>query len=270
MSSVFTVIKEQINSMYLIQRLAIYEVMIANRNNYLGFLWEIINPLIQISIYWFVFGYGIESRSGVDGIPYLPWMLSGITVWFFINQSLLHGSKSIYTRIRMISKMSFPMSAIPTYVIISKLYHHLVLIGIMVIILYFHGFQITLYHLQLPYFIFATIVFLFSISLITSTLSTIVRDVQMIVQAVLRLLIYVSAILWVPTSDRIPEIVQVIMKLNPIYYIVEGYRHSLLSTSWYVFENGSYTLYFWGLTLFLLAIGSILHLKFRDHFVDFL
>jgi len=270
MSSVITIIKEQFNSIYLIQRLSLYELKSANNNNYLGFLWELINPMIQISIYWFVFGYGVRSRPGIDGVEYLPWMLSGIAVWFFIYQSILHGSKSIYTRIKIISKMSFPMSVIPTYVIISKFYHHVILVGIIGVILHFYGYFVSVYYLQLIYFMFATIVFLVSLSLITSTLSTIVRDVQMVVQAVLRVLIYLSGILWAPNSEKLPEFVQTIMKLNPVYYLVEGYRHSLLGTSWYFVEDIQYTLYFWALVFIILLLGSMLHLKFRKHFVDFL
>src|SRR4051812_12344612 len=113
MRSMITVIKEQFNSFYLVRRLSVYEMKSSNNSNYLGFLWDIINPMIQITIYWFVFGYGIFGSSGRgdvelngDVIPYFPWMLSGFVIWFFMNQSILQGSKSIYTRINMIARMS--------------------------------------------------------------------------------------------------------------------------------------------------------------------
>jgi teichoic acid transport system permease protein len=81
--------------------------------------------LIQIAIYWFVFGVGIRARSHVDGVLYIEWMLAGIVVWFFVYQGTLQASKSIYTRVGMIAKMSFPMSAIPSFVIMTKFYQHL-------------------------------------------------------------------------------------------------------------------------------------------------
>lgn len=268
MSSMLRVIKEQIESFYLIRRLSLYELKSANNNNYLGMMWEILNPGIQIAIYWFVFGYGIRGGKAVGDVPFFQWMLAGILVWFFANPSISQGSKSIYTRIKMISKMSFPMSVIPTYVIFSKLYPHLLLLLISTIIFQISGYPISVYYLQLPYFIFATVVFLIAISLITSTLSTIVRDFQMIVQAVLRILIYVSPVLWVTFS--MPGWVQSIMKINPLYYLVEGYRHALLGQGWYMIEEAGYTLYFWALVLFLFWFGSIIHVKFRKHFIDFL
>ncbi|WP_053360603.1 ABC transporter permease [Bacillus sp. FJAT-27251] len=265
MKSMFTVIKEQINSFYLIKRLSLFELKSANNNNYLGMLWELINPMIQLAIYWFVFGFGIRGGEDVDGVPFIYWLLSGMSVWFFVNQSILEGSKSIYTRINFISKMSFPMSVIPTYVIVSKFYPHLMLVGIITVVLQFVGYPISIYFIQLPYFIFCTLMLLISVSLITSTLATIVRDVQMVVTSIVRMLLYLTPLLWVPTG-----VIKKLMMINPLYYIVEGYRASLLGHSWYLAENLQLTIYFWVLVLVLLMIGSALHIRFRNHFVDYM
>jgi teichoic acid transport system permease protein len=268
MKSLFQITKENLTNLHLIFRLSIFELKSTNSNNYLGMLWEIINPMILISIYWFVFGFGIRGGKDVNGIEYLPWMLSGISVWFFISHSLMQGSKSVYSRINIISKMNFPMSVIPSFVIASRLYHHILLVVVIMVILLTFGFTPSWYTLQLPYFMVANLILLITISLITSTLATIVRDVQMIVQAVVRVLLYLTPILW--TVEKLPEPVQMFMKINPFYYIVEGYRSSLLGTDWYFISNFQYTLFFWAMVLVLLMAGSALHLKFKDRFVDYL
>lgn len=276
MKSMFTVIKEQISSFYLILRLSVFEMKSKNANNYLGMLWEIINPSIQLAIYWFVFGIGIRQGEDIDmgygiEVPFFLWLATGMLVWFFANPAILEASKSIYTRIQLISKMSFPMSAIPSYVIMSKFYQHLVLIGIFTVILQFTEFKITKYYLQLPYFLIATIIFLLALSLITSTLATIVRDVQQIVTSVVRMLLYLTPLLW-HTDKLIFKGVDLtfLLKVNPLYYLVEGYRASLLGTTWYALADPMYTLYFWGLVLFMFILGSVLHLKFRNHFIDYM
>lgn len=268
MNAVWTVLKEQMNSFYLIFRLSSFELKSENNNNYLGIWWEVINGLIQIGIYWFVFGIGIRARSSVEGVPYIDWMLAGIVVWFFVYQGTLHASKSVYTRIRMIAKMSFPMSTIPSFVIVSKFYQHLILAAIIIIIFQFTGFHVGIHYVMLPYFMFATLALLFSFSLISSTLATIVRDVQMMIQSLLRILLYMTPILW--SMNGLPSTIHKILLLNPLYYIVEGYRASLLGTSWYLVVHWQYTLYFWALILVFLIFGSFLHIKFRDRFVDFL
>ncbi|EIT86912.1 ABC-2 type transporter [Fictibacillus macauensis ZFHKF-1] len=271
MISAFKVIQEQINSFYLMLRLSMYELKIKNNNNYLGMLWEILNPAIQISVYWMVFGFGIRKNHGIDGVPFLQWLVAGIVIWFFLSPAVLQGSKSIYTRIKIISKMNFPMSVIPSYVMYSILYPNLVLLGIIMVIFQFtdHG-RISLYYLQLPYFILAALALVFSLSLITSTLSTIVRDVQMFLQAVMRMLFYVTPILWVPKGNM-PTFITVIIEANPFRYIVEGFRDALLSRAWFFeYSHLSGLLYFWGLVLVLFLIGSALHVKLRNRFVDFL
>lgn len=269
MKATWKIIKEQLSSFYLIQRLAFFEIKSDNNNNYLGFLWELLSPMIQIAVYWFVFGTIRHGRKivGFGDIPFIDWMLAGVIAWFFINHAILMGTKSIYSRIRMISKMSFPMSVIPTYVIFSKYYSHIALTAIVYIILKLSGVHFSWYILQIPYYMISLLILLFSITLVTSTLATIVRDVTMIVQSLLRVLLYLTPILWQPSFSWK---VMVLLKLNPFYYIVEGYRYSLLGKSWYFIDHGWYTLYFWCFILVVLTIGSILHLKFRDHFVDYL
>ncbi|WP_163526902.1 ABC transporter permease [Halobacillus ihumii] len=272
MKSSIIVIKEQIKYFYLIRRLSLYELKSTNNNNYLGMLWELLNPAIQISIYWFVFGVGIRgNKVGAGGMDFFPWMLSGIVVWFLFNQGLIQASKSIYTKIKMLSKMNFPMSVIPSYVIFSKFYPHLLLLALVSAILTILGYPINIYYLQLPIYMGAVLALLYSLSLILSTLSTIVRDVQMFLQSVLRMLLYLSPILWDITQlGQDLAWLKVIMKINPFYYIVEGYRTSLLGQGWYFIDHWQYTLYFIGVIAGLFIIGSALHVKFRRHFIDFL
>jgi teichoic acid transport system permease protein len=273
MRSSFIVINEQVKHFYLIRRLSLFELKNNNNNNYLGMAWEVINPMIQIMIYWFVFGYGIRQRAAIEvsnklEVPFFQWMLAGIVVWFFFFQSTILSSKSIYTRLKMLSKMEFPMSVIPNFIIFSQLYIHLVLVVIAIVIFQLTGFPINIYYFQIIYFMVATFALTFALALITSTLSTIIRDVHMFLSATLRMLLYFSPILWAVST--LPETIQLIMKLNPLYYIIEGYRSGFLGLGWYFIEHWQYTIYFWSITSFLFLAGATLHVKFRRHFIDFL
>lgn len=68
----------------------------------------------------------------------------------------------------------------------------------------------------------------------------------------------------------LPSGIHKILLLNPLCYIVEGYRASTLGTSWYPIDHWKYSIYFWGLIFVFLLFGSFVHVKFRDRFVDFL
>lgn len=272
MKSIITVIKEQFDHFYLIRRLSLYELKSKNKNNYLGMAWEVINPVIQILIYWFVFG-SIRQRADIEvapgkDVPFILWLICGFILWVFFYQSTIQGSKSIYTRLRMLSKMNFPMSVIPNIVIFSQFYIHLVLLLIALIIFQLSGYFVTIYIIQIVYFMFATFCLVFSLSLITSTLSTIIRDVHMFLNSTLRMLLYLSPILWQMTI--LDEKIQFILKLNPLYYLIEGYRAAFFGVDWYFVVHWKYTLYFWGIVIILFFIGASLHMKFRKHFIDYL
>lgn len=272
MNYLLTVLKEQINSFYLAIRLSFFEVKSANHNNYLGMGWELLNPLIQIGVYWLIFGTGMRDGAGVDvggrTVPFIFWLISGMAVWFFINGNIMAGTKSVYNRLGMLSKMSFPLSTIPMYVILTNFYSHLMLVGAVAVIFFFaESVSISIHIIQLVYYMVATIIFLFSLSLITSTLATLVRDVTMIVQAIMRLMFFITPLIWVP--ENLPPLFQQLMRFNPLAYLVNGYRDSFLGTGWF-WDNLTQTAYFWSVVLLLLTFGSALHVRFRKYFIDYL
>ncbi|MCS4486488.1 ABC transporter permease [Staphylococcus americanisciuri] len=267
MKSVAIVLKEHIKSFYLIQRLAQFQLKLSNHSNYLGLAWEMINPAIQILVYWFVFGFGIRSNSAIDGIPFIYWLLVGISMWFFMNQGILEGTKSITMKYGQVAKMNFPLSIIPTYIITSKLYGHLALVISIVILCAFAGITPSIYIVQLFIYIPFAYLFTISVSLLTSTLGVIVRDTQMAMQALLRVLFYASPILWPPEPGSLPE---KIMMLNPIYFIAESYRSAILFKEWYFITHWELALYNVFVVLFFFVVGSMVHVRYRDYFADFM
>ncbi|MED4039120.1 ABC transporter permease [Niallia taxi] len=267
MSEIWKVLKEQLHSLPLIIRLAIYETRSKYQQHYLGVLWQWLNPLIQVLAYWFVFGFGIRKGQPVGEHSFIIWMLGGMIAWFFVSPTVVEASNSVFKRIKMVSKMNFPVSSLPSVVITSNLFIHIIMVLIYIIILLCSGVLPSLHWLQFFYYFICLILFTFSITLLNSTISVLIRDYQQILQALTRLLFFITPLFWDPS--QMSEPVQTLLKLNPIYYIVDGYRNSFLNGYWF-FEDIWYMLYFWLLTLTLLLLGSILHLKFRDKFVDFL
>ncbi|KJE33520.1 ABC-2 type transporter family protein [Bacillus licheniformis] len=275
MNALVKILKEQVTSFPLILRLAAYETKSKYQMNYLGVLWQFLNPLIQMLAYWFVFGIGIRKSSemitGVGEVPFIIWMLAGLIPWFFISPTILDGSNSVYKRINMVAKMNFPISSLPSVAIAANLFSYFVMMAIYVIVLLAFGIYPNLQWLEYIYYLFCMIVFMFAFSLFNSTISVLVRDYQFLLQSVTRLLFFLLPIFWdisTQLGDKHPALLNVI-KLNPLFYIIDGFRNSFLGGSWF-FEDATYMLYFWAFTLLLLTVGSVLHMKFRDRFVDFL
>ncbi|TCI46133.1 ABC transporter permease [Exiguobacterium sp. SH3S2] len=262
--TLLTIISDQITNRKLILRLARYEVKSSHAEKKLGLIWELINPALQIFIYWFVFGVGLRSNQDVNGVPFIFWLMVGLSAWFFINDAVLRGSNSINTRLGMLMKMKFPLSVIPAYVVVSRVYQHLAMLVIVILAtLLFSNVPLQLTLIQLPYYFFSMIIFVFSISLLTSTLITLVKDVYPLVQSIMRMLFYLTPILW--TVDSFPSSLQGLLLLNPLAYIINGYRDSILYGIWF-FEDLMYMTYFWSFTAIVFILGARLHMKFRHSF----
>ncbi|PYZ92597.1 Teichoic acid translocation permease TagG [Salipaludibacillus keqinensis] len=267
MTHVFHLLKEQYANLGLIFRMSAYDVKSQYQMHYLGALWQFLTPAVQIFVYWFVFGIGIRGGAPVGEIPFFVWLLCGLIPWFFIGPSLVQGSNSIYTKINLVSKMKFPVSILPTITIISKSTNFYIMLVILTGIIYLSGINPGIYLLQLPYYLLCLYAFLFAFTILASTISIIIRDFQLFLQSMMRLLFFLTPILWEPS--RMPEIYHQILKLNPFYYLIFGFRDTFLGQGWF-YEDLTYMLYFWLLTLLILLVGAIMHFKFRKKFIDFL
>ena len=267
MKSLIYVIKENKKNWYRTYSLAKYEMLSDIKDSKLGIIWNILNPLIQIFTFWFVFGLGIRNGNPVNGINYFEWMIVGLCVWFFINPSLVKGVKSIHAKSNIITKMKFPISILPVTIVVKELFNHIIMLIIIFIVLISKGIGISIYNLQIVYYIFCSIFFTISVNMVLSVLNMFTRDVSKLVSASMRMLMYITPILW--TMDNLPNNIQKIMRLNPIYYIVEGYRNSILFKI-NIFNNLSEMIIFWGINIIIFIIGCRLMYKFKYKFIDWI
>ncbi|MBQ9988950.1 MAG: ABC transporter permease [Clostridia bacterium] len=261
------VIKEIFHHRKRMARIARYDYNMANKDTYLGKLWSVLYPLIQIGTYWFVFGIGLRQGAPVNGHPYLLWMLSGLIPWFFINAGIVKGAASIYAKANTALRLRYPLSTIPAGSILEALFDQFVSLGILIVTLFAFGYFPTLYWLNMVYYLIAMYVFLTAVALISATLTMIARDFQKLINSMIRLLFFVTPILW--TMDGLSPALQSVMKLNPILYLVDGVRGSFLFQTPFYAEPLRMLL-FWGVTLVLLVLGCNMLQRFKARFLDML
>ncbi|WP_114570426.1 ABC transporter permease [Exiguobacterium flavidum] len=265
MNAIQTVLKELKDHLYLIFRLSLYEMKSQYSMQYLGWFWEIMTPLLQIAVYWVVFGFGIRGGSPVDGIPFVLWLVSGLIAWFFVGSGIPGGTRSIYGRVALVSKMHFPLSTIPAYVILAQFYRHVAMIFLTVILAAAFGYLPGWHTLQLFYIVPAGVIFLYALSLLLSALATMIRDVQNVVTSSIRMLMYLTPIMWVPPDH---ELFRMLLMINPLVYIVEGYRSAIIGTG-FLMEHVWYGVYFWSVVGLILFVGAAVHVRFRRYFIDY-
>ena len=112
-NNIKTVISEVLQNRGRLMRLAQYELMSQYRGTMFGFLWNFINPALQILVYWFVFAVGLNTGQDIAGYPYIIWMIVGIIPWFYIGNALTTTTMSIYSYSGVLKRMYIPLSVVP-------------------------------------------------------------------------------------------------------------------------------------------------------------
>lgn len=234
--------------------------------SYLGILWAFIQPMITVLIFWFVFQVGFKSMP-VDNFPFILWLVCGMFPWFFISDSISSATNSIIESSFLVKKIVFRVELLPIVKIMSALVVHIFFVGILFLMFAYYGYSISIYNLQILYYFFAMICFSLGISWLTSSLTVFLRDVGQFVAMLLQFGFWFTPIFW--SLKIIPEEYQEILQLNPMYYLVEGYRQSFIYKEW-IWEHFELTIYFWTITAIVMFIGAWSFKKLRPHFADVL
>jgi len=234
--------------------------------SYLGVFWAFIQPTITILIFWFVFQVGFKSKP-VHNVPFVLWLISGMIPWFFFAESLSNATYSIIQNSFLVKKVVFRVSILPLVKVFSALFVHLFFVIFMALIFIFYGFLPDLYWLEFFYYLFAMIVFVLGLSWITSSLIIFFKDMGEIVNMLLQFGFWMTPIFW--SVNIVPKEYQFFLKLNPVYYLVEGYRDAFIYKVWF-WERPYLTLYFWTVALIVFVSGAIIFRKLRPHFADVL
>ncbi|QSX09301.1 ABC transporter permease [Alkalibacter rhizosphaerae] len=233
----------------------------------LGAFWALVRPLLFIFVYWFAVSVGIRGGGAINEHPYVLYLIGGIIPWFFVSETLVYGAKSLRANKHLITKMVYPVSTIPTFSILSQLYVHVAMTGIVVVIFALSGYPPTVHTLQLLYYTFCLFVFMTVLSWTTAALAVVSRDFEHLIKSTTQMLFWLTPIIW--HIGNVKGVLKLVVMANPINYFVSGYRDSLLNQRWF-FDNPLYTLYFWGVTLLLAFFGAYVFHRLKDEFADIL
>lgn len=260
------ILKEHLFYKKNIIKLAKFELIKNYRGAILGWWWAIIKPAIMIFTYWFTFAIGLRMSKTMFDYPYFLWLIAGIIPWFFINDILTNGSNSMRKYNYLINKMNFPISIIPTFTSVSKIYIHILLMIIVLFIFLISGVGINIYIIQLPFYLFMMFIFFTVFSLLTSVLSAISKDFYNLMKSITHMLFWLSGIIW--DIDLLGlEWLKKLLYFNPITYIVNGYRNCFIKKVWF-FEEPVRLIVFIIITLAVIWLTSWIYKKNRKDIPD--
>jgi lipopolysaccharide transport system permease protein/teichoic acid transport system permease protein len=166
-----------------------------------------------------------------------------------------------------VKKIVFRVSMLPVVKLLSALIVHVFFVMVIFIVLAVYYIHPSLHAIQVVYYCFSAIILILGLSWMTAAMTVFFKDVGQLVSMLLQFGFWLTPIFW--PIHVVPSKYQTIIKLNPFYYITEGYRDSFVHRVWF-WEHLSYTCYFWFITCVLFALGAIIFLRLRPHFADVL
>lgn len=241
--------------------------------SYLGIFWAFVQPIVTVLLYWFVFekglkAGGINTRAGIT-VPFVLWLVAGIVPWFFFQDMLNGATNALMEYNYLVKKVVFKISILPIIKIISAFFVHGFFVVFMLVLYMAMGYMPQWSWIQILYYTICTLMLTLGISYATCAIVVFFRDLSQIINIILQVGMWMTPIMWNIQGMELNPILISILKLNPMYYVTEGYRQALITNEW-IWDNPGGTIYFWIVVAGCFGIGSYVFKKLRVHFADVL
>lgn len=250
---------------HLILKLAKNDLKTRFAGSYLGLVWAFVQPVVSVLIYWLVFGHGLKSGQSLD-VPFLVYLVSGIVPWFYFQEVMSAGTATLLEYSYLVKKVVFNIRVLPVVKAFSALFVHLFFVLVALFVAALNGFLPGIFLIQLPYYYFCMLVFVLGLVYTTCSVVVFFRDMSQIVNIALQFGIWSIPIMF---DIRSFEHISWLFRINPMYYVVTGYRDAIYGNRWF-FERGFETLYFWIWAIAVFVLGNAIFRKLRVHFADVL
>lgn len=188
------------------------------KKSFLGVLWSFLYPLLQMAVYAFVFG----SVLKVGEPNFAVFICCGLIPWNFFSTSINRSTTTFIENAGIIKKVYLPRELLPISAVSAEAVNFIISTIIIIVFVLLSGLGFSLTWLFYPVLLIVLYVFLLAISLFLSSLTVYFRDIQHFTGIFLQMMFYATPIAY--AGSRVPEKFSFVLKLNPIAYIIDGFR----------------------------------------------
>ena len=260
----------------LIARLSYNDFKTRFSGSFFGIFWAFVQPVVTVMVFWFVFERGLRvgpTEAGGIQVPFVLFLVSGLVPWFFFSEALNSGTSALLGYSYLVKKVVFKVSILPIVKVISALFVHVFFVFFVLALFVFMGHFPGWYVLQIIYYSAGLFLLVLALSYLTCSVVVFFKDLREIINIVLTVGIWLTPILWnleeMAAHTGNPGFWIAVFNLNPVYYVVSGYRNSLITQTG-LWERPLVSLYFWGFVAVVGIIGMLTFRRLRVHFADVL
>lgn len=234
-------------------------------NSIFGIVWAFVMPLVTILVFWYVFQLGFRNPP-IQNAPYILWFSAAYVPWIFFVDVTTAGCNSLVEYSFLVKKIKFNIRYIPFVKVISALFVHVFFIAFLFVMYLIYGFKLQWYNIQILYYTFCTAMLGLGLVWLLSAVNVFFKDLTSLYNVLIQIGFWVTPIVW-NENTMVDEQIRRVLEINPMHYVVNGYRDSLIFHRWF-WENPYETLSFWAITAAFLVIGRIVFVKLEPFFAD--
>lgn len=229
------------------------------KKSFLGILWSFLNPLLMLMVYAIIFPIILKSPEK----NYVMFLMTALIPWTFFTTVVTQGASTIVANGNILKKVYFPREILPISTVTSGLVNFLISCLIIFIFLIFTGIGFSKYIFFLPFVILIEYLLLLGIVFILSSVTVYLRDLEHIIGVIIQALFYGTPIVY--SLSSIPEKFMWVFHLNPMAYIVQGYRDILYYQTMPDLQGLFIIL---GLSIFLVVVGYQIFNHLQKNFAE--
>ena len=264
--------RELIQSRELIWKLARNDFKKRYAGSYLGFVWALIQPVVTVLMYWIVFDVIFNTRSemvasGVE-VPYVLFLTTGLVPWFYFSEMITNGTNALLEYSYLVKKVVFNISILPIIKLVAATFIHIFFVLILLVVAAVYGYYPNINMTQMIYYSFCLFLLVLAATYCTCAVVVFFRDLAQIINITLQVGMWATPILWNINMFDDSKVIT-LLKLNPLVYIVNGYRDAIYGNNWF-YEHFYSSTYFWIFTVTLFCVGTLIFKRLKVHFADVL
>ena len=231
-----------------------------------GPLWAILHPVATVVVYWAVFSIGFKAM-GPSGMPFIVYFVSGLVPWLLFNNTIMTSMSAVTGKPYLVKRIVFPTEVLPIVNLVAETFTHVIMFSILFCVIAYYGYKPTPFLFQAAYYYMALCVFVVGLAWFLSSLQVFHRDVGQGMAVLLNFWFWLTPIVW--TADMVPEKYRWMLLLNPLAYVVEGYRKSLLYQQ-PALEDVSASAVYWLVAAVMFVAGAYVFRRLKPDFADVL
>ncbi|MFF1295048.1 MULTISPECIES: ABC transporter permease [unclassified Streptomyces] len=199
----------------------------------LGQVWQVMNPLLNAAVYFFIFGVLLGTKKGVP--DYIPFLVTGVFIWTFTQSSILSGTRAISGNLGLVRALHFPRAALPISFCLQQLQQLLFSMAALVVILLCFGVPVSASWLLAIPALVLQFTFNAGVSMVMARLGAKTPDIAQLMPFVLRTWMYVSGVMWsidhlLSKHNDLPSWVGPVLQANPAAVYIDLMRYALIDS----------------------------------------